>query len=121
MHVTYCMPQDIDEDNILVNCVKGGRPASKGETPGWRSQFPIRHYLNDFEFAAIFNPGSPPSTRVWTITPMVATGHTYGRDLPPEWCIDKPFCPFKVDIWQLGHMFNRYFPVCLFQLSWSIT
>ena len=88
-------------------------PIATDDQPGWRSQFPIHHYINDFEFAAIFDPNSSPESRLWHLTPNKITGHEYARDPPPEWRVDKPFCPFKVDIWQLGHMFNDFFRVCM--------
>ncbi|THH19667.1 hypothetical protein EW146_g1547 [Bondarzewia mesenterica] len=103
---------DIDDDNILINWV-GGRSQSFDDgrklTP-FRSYFPVRYLLNDFELAVTFDPDSEPSSRLVTGLPTtgIRTGK-YGREAAPEMLSGAPYCPFRADIWQLGTMFKSYF------------
>ena len=89
-------------------------------TAAWaqfRSCFPIRYFINDFELAVTFDPDSDPSSRV--VTGLPTTGlrpGQYGRDAAPEMLSDSRYCPFCVDIWQLGKMFKSIFGVCLLLL-----
>jgi serine/threonine protein kinase len=78
----------------------------------FRSLFPIRYYLNDFEMAVTFDPSSDPSSRVVTGLPIegIRTGN-YARAVAPEMLSDSPYCPFRADIWQLGTMFKESFGV----------
>jgi hypothetical protein len=75
----------------------------------FRSLFPIRYYINDFEFAVVFDPESKPESRLVTGLPLagLCTGK-YGRDPAPEMLSEAPYCPFRADVWQLGHIFLRY-------------
>jgi hypothetical protein len=61
--------QDIDEDNILINFCNGAR-VEHGLSGPFRCHFPIRYYLNDFEFAVCFDEDTPPSERVVTGIPI---------------------------------------------------
>jgi serine/threonine protein kinase len=74
--------------------------------------FPVRYYINDFEFAVTFDPHSEPSSRTLTGLPTtgIRTGE-YGREPAPEMLSGTPYCPFRADIWQLGTMFNSRFGV----------
>jgi hypothetical protein len=107
--------KDIDADNILINFAIGSRqPLSVGASPAqFRSLFPVRYYLNDFELAVCFDVDSDPSTRLVTGLPttMILDGE-YGRDKAPEMTSNEPYCPFLNDIWQMGNMFKYYFGVC---------
>jgi hypothetical protein len=80
----------------------------------FRSLFPVRYYLNDFEFAVTFEPDSEPSSRTVTGLPItgIRTGE-YGRKPAPEMLSGAPYCPFRADIWQLGTMFKLTFGVCV--------
>ena len=80
----------------------------------FRSLFPIRYYINDFELAVSFEPHSEPSSRTVTGLPIagIRTGE-YGRRPAPEMLSGSPYCPFRADIWQLGIMFNMRFGVCV--------
>ncbi|PBK60629.1 hypothetical protein ARMSODRAFT_1026368 [Armillaria solidipes] len=82
---------DLDGDNILYNS-SGGREVSDETTEynvagPFRSHFPIRYYINDFETA----------TRKITGLPNVRVGRIgqYGREYAPEMLINEPYCPFK--------------------------
>jgi hypothetical protein len=81
----------------------------------FRSLFPIRYYLNDFEFAVIFEPDSEPSSRTVSGFPFtgIRTCGEYGRKPAPEMLSGAPYCPFRTDIWQLGTMFKLTFGVCV--------
>ena len=88
--------------------------AEGGKLGPFRSLFPIRYYINDFELAATFDPNSEPSSRTVTGFPTtgVRTGE-YGRRPAPEMLSGDPYCPFRADIWQLGTMFKSSFGVCV--------
>ena len=75
--------------------------------------FPARYYLNDFEFAVVFDFDSDPKSRFVSGLPLDRTGRTgeYGRELAPEMKKKEPYCPFKADMWQLGSMFFGAFEV----------
>ena len=78
----------------------------------FRSCFPIRYFINDFDLAITFDPHSDPSSRVVTGLPTIGLGPgQYGRDIAPEILSESPYCPFRVDIWQLGKMFKSNFGV----------
>ena len=80
----------------------------------FRSYFPVRYYINDFELAATFDPDSEPSSRV--VTGLPTTGiraGEYGREPAPEMLTGSPYCPFRADVWQLGTMFKWTFGVCV--------
>jgi serine/threonine protein kinase len=107
--------QDLDRDNILTNCVAGpcqARGQREGDVSPFRSLFPVRYYINDFEFAVTFDADSEPSSRVVSGLPItgIRTGQ-YGRDPAPEMLSGSPYCPFRADIWQLGTMFMSCFDV----------
>jgi hypothetical protein len=90
-------------DNFLINY---DGPISYEEKP-LRSLFPVRYYVNDFEFSVDFEPSSEPSTRLVTGVPTGAMfeASKYGRIKAPEMLFDKPYCPFKTDVWQVGRMY----------------
>jgi hypothetical protein len=78
----------------------------------FRSYFPIRYYLNDFELAVTFDLDSDPSSRVVTGLPTAKLRPgQYGRDIAPEMQLESPYCPFRADIWQLGKLFKSIFGV----------
>jgi len=115
--IDFCHEQlvahlDLDTDNILMNWV-GRRyepPKNGDKLVPFRSLFPVRYYINDFEFAVTFEPHSEPSSRTVTGLPItgIRTGE-YGRKPAPEMLSEAPYCPFRADIWQLGTMFNSTF------------
>ena|ERR1700720_816456 len=95
-----------------------GGPCSTAEdsqiraTSPFRCYFPIRYYINDFEFAVTFDADSAPSSRVVTGLPITGIrSGKYGRDVVPEMLTGSPYCPFRADVWQLGTMFKSYFGV----------
>jgi len=102
---------DLDSDNILVNWTGGMcQPLDEGaKLAPFRSYFPVRYYINDFELAATFDPSSDPSSRVVAGLPTagIRTGE-YGRNVAPEMLSEAAYCPFRVDIWQLGSLFKSH-------------
>lgn len=107
---------DLDSDNILHNFSGGGTQIlnAPSATP-FRSYFPVRYYLNDFEFAVTFDPDSEPASRVVTGIPLngIRAGE-YGRRPAPEMSSGLPYCPFRADIYQLGIMFCYDLGVCIY-------
>ncbi|CAL1711514.1 unnamed protein product [Somion occarium] len=69
-----------------------------------------RVYIIDFEFAVEFPPDCPAEDRVSVGYPLCkwypSTG--YSRPAPPEVECGKPYCPFKLDVWQLGVVFTDW-------------
>ncbi|KAG5640796.1 hypothetical protein DXG03_007185, partial [Asterophora parasitica] len=59
-----------------------------------------RVYLIDFETAVDFPPEYPADKCVLSGYPFPL--ETYKRAHAPEFASEKPYCPFKVDVWQLG-------------------
>ncbi len=52
-----------------------------GVTAPFRSHFPIRYYIDDFETAVCFNKDSDPATRKITGLPDIRVGRTKGNML----------------------------------------
>jgi hypothetical protein len=91
-------------------CQTTGR--REGEVAPFRSYFPVRYYINDFEFAVTFDADSEPSSRVMSGLPLTGIrAGQYARDIAPEMLSGSPYCPFRADIWQLGTMFMSCFDV----------
>ena len=67
-----------------------------------------RVYLIDFETAVQFPAGYSSIERVSVGYPVTGS---YGRPCAPELGSGKAYCPFKLDIWQLGFSFSD-FKVC---------
>ncbi|KAF8520595.1 kinase-like domain-containing protein, partial [Hysterangium stoloniferum] len=100
---------DIGDDNILINFVNGRR-VQKGITGPFRCHFPVRYYLNDFEFAVCFTQESSPSDRLVSGIPIHPRPiEHYGRIPAPEMLSGKPYCPFKCDVWQMGMLLCETF------------
>ena len=74
-----------------------------------------RVYLIDFEVAVEFPPDSSPEERVSVGYPSggsLVDPDEYTRPIPPELTDrDRGYCPFKLDVWQLGTSFAE-FSVC---------
>lgn len=68
-----------------------------------------RYYLIDFEFSVYFPDPCSSKTVVGPPVPF----ERYYRDYPAELQSETPHCPFKLDIWQIGHSFLESFPVNL--------
>lgn len=116
------MSQDIGCDNILCN-FRGGPRYPRSDNPlekptsTFRSHFPIRYYLNDFEIGLSFDETSDPSSRTIMGFPHTVSGGggSYGRAPAPEMLKqDVPHCPFRLDVWQVGMMMKKSgrFGVC---------
>ena len=89
-----------------------------------RPVFPVRYYIIDFEFSIRFPEDSDPEQRVVTGLPILRNGFDhpddYGREIAPEMLWDKPHCPFKSDIFQLGKLFFDYFHVSFASLCFAL-
>lgn len=108
--------QDAFLDNVLLSFAGGPIESDLIETVPrprpLRSLFPCRYYLIDFELAVIFEHSSESSSRVVTGLPTKGQrSGEYGRDIAPELETDEPYCPFKLDMWQIGSEFRKYFMV----------
>ena len=68
----------------------------------------LRVYLIDFETAVQFPAGCSSIERVSVGYPV--TGN-YARPCAPELSSGEAYCPFKLDVWQLGSCFSD-FKVC---------
>ena len=69
-----------------------------------------RVYLIDFETAVQFPADCPSIERVSVGLP-VAGAEDYARPHAPEFASGEAYCPFKLDVWQLGSSFSG-FKVC---------
>ena len=63
-----------------------------------------RVYPIDFETEVQFPEGCPSTERVSVGLPVA---ERYARPLAPELVSGKPYCPFKLDIWQLSYSFSN--------------
>ncbi len=111
IHIVLMILQDLDSDNIPFSFLGGRtRPAdTDSEVIGpFRSHFPIRYYINDFELAVCFDRDPDPATRKITGLPNVRAGRSgeYAREYAPEMIVCDPYCPFKADVWYLGQMLH---------------
>lgn len=70
-----------------------------------------RVYLIDFEVAVEFPDDWPLNQRVVTGIPLggsLIDSSNYTRPLPREVTSGKPYCPFKLDVWQLGTSLSNF-------------
>ncbi|KAK7691871.1 hypothetical protein QCA50_005275 [Cerrena zonata] len=66
-----------------------------------------RVYIIDFEFAVEFPADCPSEERLCVGLPCTKWyADDYTRPYPPEINESIPWCPFKLDIWQLGYSFT---------------
>jgi hypothetical protein len=109
--------QDFGEGEVLINHGGGTwlkRDYKGPRSPVFRSHFPVRYYLNDFELSVMFDPQSDPASRLVMGIPSACYGHTsqdYGKELAPEALEDAPYCPFKADVFQVGFCLREIFAV----------
>ena len=66
-----------------------------------------RVYLIDFETAVKFPAECPSNERVLVGFP-VAVAESYARAHAPEFTSRRAYCPFKLDVWQLGSSFSGF-------------
>lgn len=100
MKLTLVCGQDLFLDNFLVEW----HPESLLS----RTIIRPRVYIIDFETAVAFPDNSDPTERLVVGLPFPPE-LPYERPLPPELILVDPYCPFRLDIWQLGtglHKFN---------------
>ena len=76
-----------------------------------------RVYLIDFESAVQFPAGCPSNDRVSVGLPL-PDEEKYSRPHAPEFGSGKAYCPFKLDVWQLGNSFSG-FKVCQYIYIYS--
>ncbi|CAL1711543.1 unnamed protein product [Somion occarium] len=69
-----------------------------------------RVYIIDFEFSVEFASDCPVEDRVSIGNPICKwyPSTEYRRPVPPEVVAGKPYCPFKLDVWQLGTTFTHW-------------
>ncbi|KAL6306172.1 kinase-like domain-containing protein [Sparassis latifolia] len=68
-----------------------------------------RVYLIDFEVAVEYPEECPLAERLTTGCPLGGSflePAMYSRPLAPEMTTNEPYCPFKLDVWQLGYSFT---------------
>lgn len=118
LNLAHCVTaQDVFPSNFLCNYYGGlGYHASYAPPPlgeavkPFRSLFPFKIYLIDFEWAVCFEPNSDPATHLVTGRPPFVDFHgsdsTYGRPVAPEMDSEQPHDPFLADVWQLGTYFT---------------
>ncbi|KAL8283408.1 hypothetical protein RQP46_005818 [Phenoliferia psychrophenolica] len=79
----------------------------------WRSLFKSpQYYINDYEWSVQFSPDSSESSMLVQGFPLQAYGITldeYKRPIPPEVLTGEPYCPFRMDVFQLGTSLHRIF------------
>jgi len=105
---------DLDDNNILLNCSGDLKRPLRDQDQNFpfRSLFPARYYIIDFELCAVFDFDSDPATRLVQGIPTARRGgklSNYGRHAAPEMLLDEPYCPFRADIWQLGTLCGELF------------
>ena len=64
-----------------------------------------RVYLIDFETAVQF---SPECTSIERVSLGLPVAEKYARPHAPEFASGKAYCPFKLDVWQLGSSFSGF-------------
>ena len=71
-----------------------------------------RVYLINFENAVQFPADCPSTERVSVGYPSAAAAaaaaEKYARPHAPEFASGKAYCPFKLDVWQLGSSFSDF-------------
>ncbi|KAL8291752.1 hypothetical protein RQP46_002010 [Phenoliferia psychrophenolica] len=85
---------------------------SPSTLPGkWRSRFDAAYFINDFEWSVQFPADSPETSRLVTGMPFEKyfTLEEYGKPLPPEVSSRQPYCPFRMDVYQVGQALHRIF------------
>ncbi|KZV83852.1 hypothetical protein EXIGLDRAFT_807812 [Exidia glandulosa HHB12029] len=109
---------DLWEGNFLCNYF-GDRGPARFSThdrtkvvPPFRTTFPFKVYIIDFESCVLFDEDSDPSTRVHSGPPPGFDIKKYARIKYPELLSDAPYNPFLVDVWQLGVRFKCLFAGC---------
>ncbi|KZW04408.1 hypothetical protein EXIGLDRAFT_828280 [Exidia glandulosa HHB12029] len=116
-HARLIAHRDVFQQNFLCNFYGGigfdrsAVPPPVGElVRPFRSLFPFRIYLIDFEWAICFDPESDPATRVVRGLPLPpdkkSLGAEYTRPIAPEMTSGLPYDPFLTDVWQLGTYFQ---------------
>ncbi|KAI0748711.1 kinase-like domain-containing protein [Daedaleopsis nitida] len=97
LHPLGIAHRDVFKDNFLVQWIPGTL-AMEHTSPSRP-----RVYLTDFELAIHFPDGVPDEQRVSIGPPLGGSLPAHnGRRMPPEVFSEKPYNPFKLDVWQLG-------------------
>ena len=71
------------------------------------------YFINDFEYSIMFSTNSDPAARLVVGPPGGLTTDEYNKPLGPEVFGTTPYCPFKMDVFQLGWTFSGLFGVRL--------
>ncbi|THH16408.1 hypothetical protein EW146_g4227 [Bondarzewia mesenterica] len=101
LHDRNVAHRDLFNDNMLYSSRYGYKDPKRSGQP--RDFHLPRYYIIDFEWAVRFSTDSDPATR--TVVGPPNSWDDYARAAPPEMRTEKPHCPFKSDIWQLGRTF----------------
>ena len=67
-----------------------------------------RVYINDLELAVSFPCGTPKEQQVCVGIPLGGSVNKNARPMPPEVLSGQPYCPYQLDIWQLGAAFSDF-------------
>lgn len=94
-------------------------PTEPFDFPEFRSTFPAFYFINNFEYSLMFSPESNPAERLVVGPPGSFETEGYGKPLGPEAFTSTPYCPFKMDVFQLGWTFSGLFGVFNFT-HWEI-
>ncbi|KAL8276529.1 hypothetical protein RQP46_011077 [Phenoliferia psychrophenolica] len=113
--------RDFQAGEIYINYGTGQGPIpqldSTPQSPGeWRSRFDAHYFLNDFEWSIQFPAKSEPASRLVTGIALEKHGgtlDTYNRPIPSEVFTGQPYCPFAMDVYQLGKALHPIFEVRL--------
>ena len=97
----------------LYWAAKREHPDKPPPLPEFRSTFPIFYFINDFEYSIKFSLDSDPAERLVVGPPGGLTTDEYNKPLGPEAFGTTPYCPFKMDVFQLGWTFSGQFGVRL--------
>ncbi|KAJ3493871.1 hypothetical protein NLJ89_g10919 [Agrocybe chaxingu] len=92
-------------DLFLPNFMVEWMPESINERGGMTRP---RVYIIDFETAVAFPEDVPESQRMLSEVPFPVP--EYSRQRAPEWREGQPYCPFRMDIWQLGSDLRDSYP-----------
>ena len=100
-----CCFQDAFRDNFVIQWYPESLHAMK------TSFTRPRVYLIDFEIAIQFPAECPEIERVSIGLPLggsFTVPEKYARPHAPEFASGKAYCPFKLDVWQLGISFSDF-------------
>ncbi|PIL28176.1 hypothetical protein GSI_09713 [Ganoderma sinense ZZ0214-1] len=104
LHYSKVAHRDVFKDNFVIQWVPETLRVDR-DVPASRP----RVYMINFELAVGFPVDGPPEEHVCVGPPPLGS-HPDGTKRPaaPETLSDKPYDPFKLDVWQLGTTFSDF-------------